>query len=106
MLKEFKEFIAKEKLFGLDDRVLLAVSGGIDSVVICDLFHRAGFSFGIAHCNFTLRGKESDEDEVFVEKLARKYKVAFHCKRFSTKKVSKEKTLYPDGSEGFAIRMV
>jgi tRNA(Ile)-lysidine synthase len=93
MLREFKAFIAKEKLFDPDNRILLAVSGGLDSVVMCELFHRAGFSFGIAHCNFSLRGKESDEDEVFVEKLARKYKVAFHCKRFSTKKVARDKKL-------------
>jgi len=93
MLKEFKAFITKEKLFVENDRVLLAVSGGLDSVVMCELFHRAGFSFGIAHCNFKLRGKESDEDEVFVEKLARKYKVPFYCKRFSTKKVAKDKKL-------------
>ncbi|MGA3013772.1 MAG: tRNA lysidine(34) synthetase TilS [Bacteroidales bacterium] len=93
MLKNFKAFIAKEKLFSPDDRVLLAVSGGIDSVFMCDLFHRAGFSFGIAHCNFGLRGKESDEDEIFVEKLAKNYKVPFYCKKFSTKKVAKDKKL-------------
>ena len=49
MLKEFKAFVAEEKLFSHEDRILLAVSGGIDSVVMCDLFSHAGFSFGIAH---------------------------------------------------------
>jgi len=93
MLKEFKAFIVAEKLISVKDRVLLAVSGGIDSVVMCDLFYRAGFTFDIAHCNFNLRGKESDEDEMFVENLAKKYKVAFHCKRFPTKKIAKEKKL-------------
>ena len=91
MLKEFKTFIATNNLFGKKDKVLLAVSGGIDSVVMCELFHRAGFSFGIAHCNFGLRGKESDEDEVIVEKLAGRYKVPFHSKRFPTATIAKEK---------------
>jgi tRNA(Ile)-lysidine synthase len=91
MLNEFKAFIGLEKLFGPDDRILLAVSGGIDSVVMSELFSRAGYSFGIAHCNFGLRGKESDADEVFVEKLASKYKVPFYSKRFLTSKGAKEK---------------
>ena len=91
MLKEFKAFIVSEKLFEPKDQVLLAVSGGIDSVVMCELFHRAGFSFAIAHCNFNLRGRESDEDQLFVENLAGKYKVPFFCKQFSTKKVASSK---------------
>lgn len=86
MLKEFKAFIASEKLFNAEDRILLAVSGGIDSVVMCELFHLAGYRFGIAHCNFNLRGKESDGDEIFVENLAKKYQVSFYCKQFLTKK--------------------
>jgi tRNA(Ile)-lysidine synthase len=57
MLKEFKAFIESGNLFCQEDKVLLAVSGGIDSVVMTDLFRRAGYSFGIAHCNFSLRGK-------------------------------------------------
>jgi len=91
MLKEFKSFIISEKLFKPEDKILLAVSGGIDSVVMSELFHRAGLSFGIVHCNFGLRGKESDADEAFVEKLARKYEVPFFIKRFLTAKVAKGK---------------
>jgi tRNA(Ile)-lysidine synthase len=93
MFKEFKAFIVSEKLFGVEDKILLAVSGGIDSVVMCELFHRAGYEFGIAHCNFNLRGKESDEDEAFVEQLAKKYCVPFHCKRFLTKKDARDKKI-------------
>ena len=91
MLKEFKTYISDQDLFKPNDRILLAVSGGIDSVVMSELFHKAGYSFGIAHCNFGLRGKESDADEVFVEKLAGRYKVSFYCKRFLTTKDAKEK---------------
>jgi len=91
MLKEFKAFIVSEKLFGPNDKILLAVSGGIDSVVMAELFHRAGYSFGIAHCNFGLRGMESDADEAFVERLSGKYKVPFFTKRYLTAKEAKEK---------------
>ncbi|MCX6245775.1 MAG: tRNA lysidine(34) synthetase TilS [Bacteroidetes bacterium] len=93
MLEGFKKFIVREKLLGKKDKVLLAVSGGIDSVVMCELFHRADYSFGIAHCNFGLRGCESDADEAFVGKLAGRYKVPFHSKRFQTTKIAKEKSI-------------
>ncbi|MCX6247479.1 MAG: tRNA lysidine(34) synthetase TilS [Bacteroidetes bacterium] len=91
MLAKFKAFIAKEKLFGPKDKILLAVSGGIDSAVMTDLFHRAGYFFALAHCNFGLRGKESDADEAFVKAMAKKYKVPFYCKTFSTARDAKEK---------------
>ena len=93
MLKQFKEFILKEKLFKENDKILLTVSGGVDSIVMCDLFHNTGFSFGIAHCNFKLRGKESDEDENFVKSLAEKYGVLFHNKLFNTKSYSEKKKI-------------
>jgi len=84
MILSFKSFIRKNRLFQKTDRILLAVSGGIDSAVMADLFCRSGFTFGIAHCNFGLRGKESDSEEVFTGKLAGKYKVPFFTKRFNT----------------------
>lgn len=90
MLKAFKAFITSENLFGPKDKILLAVSGGIDSVVMCDLFHRAGYTFGIAHCNFGLRGKESKGDQQFVESLAKKYKAPFFTRKFLTKKDAKD----------------
>ena len=93
MLKEYLAFVKKEKLFSKKQKILLAVSGGVDSAVLCELFHRAGFRFGIAHCNFNLRGKESDGDETFVKKLAIKYKVAFHSEKFETKKFSKQNSI-------------
>ena len=64
---------------------LLAVSGGLDSMVLAHLFQAAGLPFGIAHCNFGLRGAESDGDAVFVEKTAADWGVAFFVKRFDTK---------------------
>ena len=85
LLKRFLQYSHQHKLFSPSGTILLAVSGGIDSVVMTDLFFRAKISCGIAHCNFTLRGEESDAEELFVEQLARKYNMPFFVKRFDTK---------------------
>jgi tRNA(Ile)-lysidine synthase len=84
MLQSFRQFITENKLFGSEEKVILAVSGGIDSVCMAGLFHEAGYEFAIAHCNFGLRGEESEADEDFVKKLAKKYKVPFFVQHFST----------------------
>jgi len=93
MLQAFVTNLKKEQLVTPGDRVLLAVSGGIDSAVMCGLFHKAGISFSIAHCNFQLRGKESKADETFVKKLAAKYNVTFHSIRFHTSAFAKKNKL-------------
>ncbi len=85
LLKRYIEFIKKENLFQKKDRLLLAVSGGVDSVVLCELCKQAGYDFVIAHCNFQLRGEESERDEQFVRSLGNKYGVAVFVKRFDTK---------------------
>ncbi len=65
-------------------RVLLAVSGGIDSICMAELFAEAGMTFGVAHCNFRLRGEESDGDEELVRGWAEGHQIEFHLKRFDT----------------------
>jgi tRNA(Ile)-lysidine synthase len=85
LLQAFNDFIAKERLFSTGDQLLLAVSGGLDSVVLCELSHRAGLPFVIAHCNFQLRGDESDRDETFVRQLARRYDREVLVQRFDTR---------------------
>lgn len=85
MLKEFIDFVKQESLFDPNEKILLGVSGGIDSVVMVELFSKSGFNFGIAHCNFRLRGKESDEDSAFVESLAHISNVTFYSKEFDTR---------------------
>ena len=93
MLKHFQSFIKEDKLFSKDDKILVAVSGGIDSIALCYLVNDAGYSFGIAHCNFQLRGEESDGDEKFVKQLAKDFGVNFHVKKFETKKYSEENNI-------------
>jgi tRNA(Ile)-lysidine synthase len=66
------------------DKILLAVSGGMDSMVMLHLFHQSGLSVSVAHCNFQLRGNESDEDEKFVEANCKKLLIPFHSTRFHT----------------------
>jgi tRNA(Ile)-lysidine synthase len=84
MLTRFVQNIKDKKLFAPSDRLLLAVSGGVDSVVLCELCYNAGFSFEIAHANFQLRGEESTADEHFVKNLAAHYRVPLHVKKFDT----------------------
>ncbi len=74
-------------------KLLLAVSGGIDSVVMTDLFYKAGFDFIIAHCNFQLRGDESIRDELFVRKLGETYNKEVLSERFETKEFAEEKRI-------------
>lgn len=84
LLDEFEKYVADNELFTHDDKVLLTVSGGVDSMVLMSLTAAAGYRFGVAHCNFQLRGKESEEDEMLVEREARRLGVEFFNKRFDT----------------------
>ncbi|MEO6619618.1 MAG: tRNA lysidine(34) synthetase TilS [Dyadobacter sp.] len=69
---------------------LLAVSGGVDSVVLMHLFHKMGWKAGVAHCNFGLRGEESEGDEKFVKELAAHYGFNFYSKSFDVKHFAKQ----------------
>jgi tRNA(Ile)-lysidine synthase len=90
LLQQYKEFIKKENLFSPKDKLLLAVSGGVDSIVLCELCKQAGYDFTIAHCNFQLRGEESERDEKFVRSLSQKYKAEIKVKKFDTEKFAEE----------------
>ncbi len=85
MKEDFLSFINSYHLFTNKDRLLVAVSGGVDSIVLCHLCKEAGFTFAIAHCNFQLRGELSLRDEKFVEALAKQMEVPFYAVRFDTK---------------------
>lgn len=93
LVQRYNEFIKNQNLFSLKDKLLLAVSGGVDSVVLCELCKQAGYNFSIAHCNFQLRGEESERDKLFVKNLANKYGVEFFVKDFDTEKYAEENKL-------------
>ena len=84
LIEAFQHYIDENNLATHDDRILLTVSGGVDSMVMLSLFVRCGYTVGVAHCNFQLRGAESDEDEVLVQKEAAKYGVPCYNRRFET----------------------
>ncbi len=73
--------------------LLVAVSGGVDSVVLCELCKQAGFNFSVAHCNFQLRGDESQRDEQFVKSLSEKYGVPYFVKKFETEQYAQKNKL-------------
>jgi tRNA(Ile)-lysidine synthase len=89
-LSRLQSFIKQHALFLEEEHVLLAVSGGRDSVAMAHLFKAAGYLFGIAHCNFNLRGEESELDERFTEGLAQELAVPFYTCRFDTNKYASE----------------
>jgi len=90
LLQRYQQFIKQEDLFSPKDKLLLAVSGGVDSVVLCELCKQAGYDFEIAHCNFQLRGEESERDEKFIRQLGEKYKVEVKVTRFETEKFAEK----------------
>ena len=90
MVGEFTAFIKNQALFTENDTILLAVSGGLDSVVMTHLFAQSSYRFAMAHVNFGLRGTESDEDERWVAALAAEHQVPFHSQRFATKAYAEE----------------
>ena len=85
-VKQFTDFIEQNSLFTRGGRVLAAVSGGMDSVVMAHLLKAAGFNFSIAHCNFQLRGHEALADQEFCHQLSQQLRVQFHTISFDTKK--------------------
>lgn len=83
-VQDFVSYVEKNALFTKADKILLAVSGGKDSVLMVQLFIRSGYQFSIAHCNFNLRAEESLRDEAFVKALATELAVPFYVAHFET----------------------
>ena len=90
MLLKFQNHLSVTFPFLKGKRLLLAVSGGIDSMVLVHLFQQLDYDFAIAHCNFQLRGEESDGDETFVKTVCEQLKIPFHTIKFDTKQLAEE----------------
>ena len=84
MIEQFSKYINDNHLINKGDRILVALSGGVDSMVLAELLRRCGYDIAFAHCNFHLRGKESDGDEQFVREYAERVGVKLFVKQFDT----------------------
>ncbi len=93
MLQKLENHIQQNLSFLKDKKLLLAVSGGIDSMVLVDLFHKLKYDVAVAHCNFQLRGQESDDDEEFVKSQVEKLNIPLFIQKFDTKKFAEQKKL-------------
>ncbi len=85
MHERFLRYVREKQLFDAEDSLLLAISGGIDSVVLAHLLHRSGFQCELAHVNFQLRGEDSEQDMQFVQSLADQFGWKLHVQRADTK---------------------
>jgi tRNA(Ile)-lysidine synthase len=90
-IQQFENFIAQHRLFEPGGRVLAAVSGGRDSVILAHLLKQAGIDFGIAHCNFQLRPTEALAEQEFTKNLATSLAVPFYTTNFDTADYAQQK---------------
>jgi tRNA(Ile)-lysidine synthase len=84
MIKKFSKYNFENDLFKETDKVLLTVSGGKDSMMMLNVFIQQNLSFGVAHCNFKLRGEDANNDQLFVKAYCEKNNIAFHTIDFNT----------------------
>lgn len=93
LIERFKQYVSEEELWYQGQHWLVAVSGGLDSVVLADLCAKAGIAFSIAHVNFQLRGTESERDEAFVRALTSSYGVPVYVQRYDTLAYAAERSV-------------
>jgi len=91
MKAELREHINSNLSFLNDKKLLIAISGGIDSIVLTYLFRKLNYSVSLAHCNFSLRGKESNKDEEFVKDLGEQFQIPTYTVKFETEAYATEK---------------
>ncbi len=91
--KKFKKYILENHLFEKKDKLLLALSGGCDSVALFHLLIKYNYHFSAVHCNFKLRGKDSDKDEQFVTDLCKRYDIQLFKTSFNTTEYAEQNKL-------------
>lgn len=89
--KRVKEYIERHELFTPEYPLFVALSGGADSVALLHVLHRLGYRTEAVHCNFSLRGEESDRDERFVTELCNTLEIKLYTRRFDTRAYAKER---------------
>lgn len=92
MIQALQDYIQREVLFQSSDRLLLAVSGGVDSMLLAQLLWEAEYDLGIIHCNFQLRGAASDADEELVRSWAEEHQCPFYIRHFDTPQLVEQRT--------------
>lgn len=90
MLNQFQIHLQNNFSYLKDKKLLLAISGGIDSMVLLHLFHKLEFDITVAHCNFSLRDAESDADEDFVKSTCKALKIPYYIQKFDTKQFASD----------------
>lgn len=90
MIDKMLHYIEEQKLLTAEDKVLVACSGGVDSMVLAHMLFSAGLNIALAHCNFQLRGTDSDQDEQVVRDFGKANNITVYVAKFDTKKISEE----------------
>ncbi len=93
LLERFKNHINQHFSFLKEKKILLALSGGIDSIVLTHLLQHLQYNISVAHCNFKLRDAEADEDQKFCKSLAKEWQLPFYTIHFETKKYAQNQKL-------------
>lgn len=92
-IKKIKQFITQQRLFSLNQKLIVGVSGGADSVFLIHILRELGYTCVVAHCNFHLRGEESDRDALFVKLLAEELNIPLRSIDFQTEKYASEQKI-------------
>ena len=93
MVKRIEKYLRERGVVTEEDRVLIGVSGGVDSMTLLELFKRTvpAERLAVAHCNFSLRGEESNADQDLVARTCTEYGITLHTTRFDTEKEAEER---------------
>jgi tRNA(Ile)-lysidine synthase len=93
LIDRFKSFIQKNKLFDRESNLLVAVSGGLDSIALINMLNEAGYNFSVAHCNFQLRGEDSNKDAVLVRDTSIELNKPYYSELFPTQSFAESNKL-------------